>query len=235
MNKTNIEWTDYSWNPIRGMCPVDCKTPDGKSYCYARKIYKRFDIMGVNTIRSQQEKILLDINELRVFGGGFRRSDCGPRNPSRIFVCSTIEIFHPAIPKDWRDDIFRLIEKNKRHAFQILTKMPENIDRPMPDNVWLGVSITNIKDSERMIELTKAKARIKFVSWEPMLEFAYAPSSFYDWLILGRLTGHGKKYDPRRMWIETMVGNTKAGETPIFLKNNLKDIWGEDLIQEFPE
>ena len=36
MNKSKIEWTDYSWNPIKGLCPVGCW------YCYAKKMYKRF-------------------------------------------------------------------------------------------------------------------------------------------------------------------------------------------------
>ena len=42
MQKTKIEWTDYTWNPIKGLCPVDCKLPDGRSYCYAKRIYQRF-------------------------------------------------------------------------------------------------------------------------------------------------------------------------------------------------
>ena len=56
-----------------------------------------------------------------------------------------------------------------------------------------------------------------------------------DWLILGRLTGYGKKHDPPRDWIESRVRIMKNAGIPIFLKNNLKDIWGEPLIQEFPE
>ncbi len=195
--------------------------------------------MGVNTIRSQKEKILLDVNELRVFGGGFRRSDCGPRNPSKIFVCSTIEIFHPAIPKDWRDDIFRLIEKNKRHAFQILTKMPENIDRDMPDNVWLGVSITGDGDIDRAVYLYGIKAKVKFISYEPLLgdplPRGWGIQKYINWVIIGRLTGYGNRHNPDSENIRYIIEKCEEKEIPIFLKENLKDIWGEKLIQEFPE
>ena len=65
----------------------------------------------------------------------------------------------------WRDLIFEVIEKNPQHIFQILTKMPENIDRVMPDNVWLGVTITNREDMYRIAILKNKIANIKFISF----------------------------------------------------------------------
>ena len=106
----------------------------------------------------------------------------------------------------------------------------------MPDNVWLGCTVTGEEGSwERTAGLHKIKAKLKFISYEPMLEQRIFDWDEIDWLILGKLTGHGKKYDPPRDWIETRVRIMNNAGIPIFLKNNLKSIWGENLIQEMPK
>ena len=107
----------------------------------------------------------------------------------------------------------------------------------MPDNVWLGVSVTgedNDKDFNRIKKLQKSKAKIKFISYEPLLNIPFMGISNIDWMIIGRLTGHGHKYDPPKDRIENMVEIAKEENIPIFLKDNLKEIWEEPLIQEFP-
>lgn len=214
MQKTKIEWTDYTWNPIKGICPVGCW------YCYARRLYERF--------KMNPEVRIEDIYE-----------QFWPQKPSKIFVCSTFELFHPSIPKIFRDVIFSRIENQSQHIFQILTKFPQNIDRPMPDNVWLGVSITGNRDIHRVKKLLMKQAKVRFVSIEPFLKPIYVLSSDFlrkmDWIILGRLTGHGKKYDPFRAWIEGFEAFANAMNIPLFMKDNLKEIWGEPLIQEMPK
>jgi len=160
-----------------------------------------------------------------------------PKKPSKIFICSTYELFHPSTIGIIRESIFNIIIENPQHIFQILTKMPENIDRPMPDNVWLGVSVTgedSMGDLIKMDDIMEIQAKIKFVSFEPMLDFLDT-STFFDWLIMGRLTGHGHKHDPPKYWVRELVKRAKRSNTPIFLKNNLKEIWGGKLIQEFPD
>ena len=222
MQKTKIEWTDYVWNPIKGICPVRCKLPDGRIYCYGRKIYKRF---------KRPPKLSWD-GRIPILSN---------KKPSRIFVCSTIEIFHPQIPKEWRDTIFTIIEAdyNKKHTFQILTKFPHLVDRPMPDNVWLGVSITGNSNDDFMrasyFGFLPRKAKIQFISYEPLLEMPSYNIPHVDWIIIGKLTRHGHKYDPKREWIEKIISSEEAKSKPIFLKDNLKEIWGEPLIQEMPK
>jgi len=73
LQRTKIEWTDFVWNPVKGICPVGC------FYCYARKMYKRF---------GWDETIRLDSDELV--------RPMVLSKPSKIFVCSTFEIFSPA-------------------------------------------------------------------------------------------------------------------------------------------
>ena len=235
MNKTKIEWTrgpngesGYTWNPIKGLCPVDCKTPDGKSYCYARAMYKRF---------GWDPRLNLDKTPIDHYG----RIPDG----SRIFVCSTMEMFLHGGPSAYRSHIFKEIEDHPNLTFIILTKRPENIDRPMPDNVWLGVSVTggNQAAIDRLAALYGATARTKFVSIEPLLEnpspifrdFMSTPPGRLDWAIVGRLTGHGAKYDPPPQWLGRLRVAFEFGGIPLFVKNNLAGIWPGPLIQEYPD
>ena len=108
----------------------------------------------------------------------------------------------------------------------------------MPDNVWLGVTVTEEKanEVERIFKLKKAIARIKFISFEPMLsDFHYDLSdSEIDWVIVGRLTQFGHKYDPKLEWIKEIMTHCADCGIKVFLKDNLKEIWGESLVQEFP-
>ena len=219
MNRTKIEYCDFSWNPIKGLCPEACW------YCYARRMYHRFR--------------LDDFYEHLEFHA--TRGDIAKMyriHPSRIFICSTIEMFHPKVETAWRDKIFYTIEKFPEHTFIILTKRPENIDRPMPDNIYLGVSVTGPDNLWRWFNIDQLqKARIKFISFEPILEPFPKHELGYqmlkaDWVIAGRLTGHGHQHDPSISTLKNIIGMSNAA---IFLKNNLKDIWGEPLVQEYPE
>jgi len=220
MQKTKIEWTDYTWNPIKGICPVGCW------YCYARRMYQRF---------KWNPKIEIDPNKLV---SPYRLS-----KPSKIFLCSTIELFHPDIHPSWREVIFNVIKECPPHTFQILTKFPQNIDQEMPDNVWLGITLTGERrewEAFYLGHLAAAQARLKFISIEPLLSsMAWIKDLFYlkhfNWIIIGRLTQHGHKYDPKKEWIEQIVKKAKSDKVPIFLKDNLKEIWAEPLIQEFPD
>ena len=215
MNKTKIEWTDYTWNPIKGICPVGCW------YCYAQKYYKRFHLD--KELRGDENEIVAPLDL---------------KTPSRIFVCSTMELFHPKIEKHWRDTIFEAIRICSEHTFQILTKLPQNIDRPMPDNVWLGVSVTKNEEEWKIDDLLHWGGQIRFLSVEPMLDDCRDIIHSFDdieWLIIGQLTGHGKKYSPQKEWINYLVDEAQLSDLPIFMKDNLKEIWGEPLIQEFPK
>ena len=235
MQKTKIEWVKnpdgtqgYSWNPIKGICPVGCW------YCYGKGYYERFwHLHGypVNFYENEIEQVYK------------------LKKPSGIFLCSIFEIFHDITKTDfkdsgeqytsWRDCIFDTIEDNPQHRFYVLTKFPQNIDRPMPDNVWLGVSITgNSKDDfmrASYFGFLPRKAKIQFISYEPLLEMPSYNIPHVDWIIIGKLTGYDHKYDPKREWIEKIISSEEAKSTPIFLKDNLKEIWGEPLIQEMPK
>ena len=115
----------------------------------------------------------------------------------------------------------------------------------MPDNVWLGVSITKNEDLQRLTDLCTKEAKVRFVSFEPLLgnidwDGYRAVFSSLDWIIVGQLTGRGRKYEPKRYWVKRIKLYAGYYGIPLFLKDNLKTIWtmvigGEPLIQEMPE
>jgi len=211
MNHTKIEWATHSWNPIKGLCPEACW------YCYGRAMYHRF--RWPPELSWNQEP-----TEFQRIPGG-----------SKIFVCSTMELFHPGISERWRRWIFEDIEKHPDLTFIILTKRPELIDRAMPPNVWLGVSVEGNRDSWRIAELKKREARVRFVSLEPFLGLFPKDTRWLDWFIIGRLTGHGNRRDPARATLEAIQFGLQMQGVPVFLKNNLAKIWNGPLIQEYPK
>lgn len=228
MQKTKIEWVrnpdgtqGMSWNPIKGLCPVNCW------YCYAKGIYNRFEWM--------QE----GIGDIGYLASWELEQPIKRKKPTGIFVCSTYELFNSP-DKFARDEIFKTIEKCPQHRFYILTKRPENIDRPMPDNVWLGTTVVNQIDLSRITHMEKIEAKKRFVSFEPLLGFINWDGhrlefSCLDWMIMGKLTGYGKKYDPKLYWVNQIKFYAGYYGIPLFMKNNLKRIWGEPLIQELPK
>jgi protein gp37 len=222
-----IGWADLSWNPIKGLCPVGCW------YCYARAIYKRFHL---------DPKPWLDIATLKE-PLRFRPSG------KRVFVCSTFDLFHPVVDslagncvlpdeirstRPARDLIFDVIGRRLDLTFIILTKLPERIDRPMPPNVWLGVSISGPGQLLRWKELQRHKATVRFISAEPLFDPYSISAPFPDWLIIGRLTGHGKKDDPSREALAYIQADCKRENVPLFMKSNLAEIWPFKLTQEWP-
>ena len=217
----SIGWTDLTCNPIKGKCKLGCW------YCYysgKRGIANRFKVDSKVTLNLQA------FNKL-------------PKTPKKVFLCSTHEIFGDWIPRAWRDEIFWKIEKKfPQHTFQILTKLPQNIDREMPSNVHLGVSVTGFDDLWRFYRIWDVVkyVKVRFVSFEPLWKggFSLNGMPLMNWYIVGRLTGHGHKYDPHISQIEHIIKVAKKANRPVFLKDNLIPIVGQKLVsqyQEFPE
>jgi len=205
MNKTKIEWTNYTWNPIVG-CLKGC------SYCYARKIALRFagDFKPRFFERRLEEPLQL-------------------RTPSKIFVCSMGEMFGDWIPEFWIKNVLDTIRKAYWHTFIILSKQPHNLPKwTFPPNVWLGITIDGEVDYGTR-ELLETNAKIKFVSFEPLLGEVNINFEGLDWIIIGAQTNPEKQ--PNQTWVKQLLTEAKKTDIPVFMKNNLKF---EPKIQEFP-
>jgi len=222
MNGPNnpIGWTDYTGNPVKGLCPVGC------DYCYAHRIYNRFHYDP--TIRFDEKEL---------------KAPLKLKKPSRIFVGSTIELFGDWIPDKWIEDILSVASYASQHTFQFLTKNPQKMARFIfPENCWCGTTITNDAAITRTHALRwlleEVHASTKFVSFEPLHGQIYNYNDFkkLDWIIIGAETGNRKgKIAPREQWIEQIVEVANKGGVPIFMKDNLKPYWHGELRQEFPK
>ena len=205
MNKTKIEWVrnpdgtqGYSWNPIKGWCPNNCP------YCYAHRMYTRFK--WDKTIRFD-EKELYKYDRIE--------------KPSKIFVGSTIEMYHPGIPIDWIKRILYHSEVLQHHTIITLTKMPlVTICYHYPSWWWVGVTMDHFLMEYRAIAL-KAHRFIKgkkFISFEPLLSsMESVPLIGIDWIIIGGLT---PKPVHKKEWIDDIVHRADILGIPVFIKSN---------------
>jgi protein gp37 len=219
MNRTKIEWTEWSWNPVTG-CLHGCW------YCYARKLSQRFK---------------------KIFPNGFEptfyperlKEPYELRNPSKIFVCSIADLFAPWTPREWMWNVLTSIEWCPvKHTFQLLTKNPELIPQAyvFPDNVWVGTTVTGENNDVKNIEeIKKVQAKVRFVSFEPLLGKIEPDLKGIQWVIIGKLTG-SKRVKLQDEWVDTIFKEARRLNIPVFTKNNLiPDYHGLYWMQEFPK
>lgn len=214
MNKTKIDWADFTINPIKGLCKHACW------YCYARKMYKRFKWNEEVRFIPQELDKIKSIKE-----------------PSRIFLCSTHDLFGEWIPDKWIFDIITKLQNYSQHTFLLLTKNPQRyLDFTFPENFWIGQTITNGKEDVYL----SMQNKISFLSIEPLLGEITHPFKPYNWIIIGAMTGlYKKRFQPKIEWIDKILLRAAILNIPVFMKNNLKYIYKQNykhykLTQEFP-
>lgn len=214
-----IGWCDYTWNPVKGDCPMKCE------YCYALRLNHRFKR---NPVIRFEEKLLEEPAKVS--------------EHSIIFVGSTIELYGHWIDKKWILKMLATALCNPQHTFISLTKVPIGMrGYDFPDNWWCGVSITAKRDLWKIREIEKnPHITRRLVSFEPlhsrlMADLNSYMSDRFDWIIVGAETGNRKgKIVPEEEWIEEIVEEARRWRIPIFLKDNIAPYWHGELIQEFP-
>jgi len=165
------------------------------------------------------------------------------KQPQKIFVGSTIELFGDWIPEAWLKSILYWVGQMSWHTFIFLTKCPQNLAKwnPWPANAYVGVSVTNQEQYGNALEyLSQIEAPVKFLSYEPLMGRIVADYRNWvtppDWLIIGSQTGPGSKnHQPKVEWIEEIEEAAQKAGIPYFEKNNLAKILNRPLIQEFPK
>ena len=222
MNRTNIEWTNFTWNPLTG-CTRGC------NYCYARRMaYRLRGRYGY----PQDDPFAPTFHPDRLHEPSQRKK------PAKIFTCSMGEMFDLKAKWVWAHRIFAAMRRTPRHTFQVLTKQPLNLLGryiSIPHNCWLGISqdgrYTNDSAFHYLLNIT---AETKFVSFEPLLgEIADLDSNLcgIDWVIIGAQTGPGAR-PPEKEWVEDIINEARAQDIPVFLKDNLN--WHEQ-VREWPK
>lgn len=248
MTKTKIEWTDATWNPIRGCSRVSA----GCKNCYAERIAARFS--GVGMPYEGLSKNGRWTGEVRFVT---ERID-DPRQwkkPRRIFVNSMSDLFHKKVKLDWIGQIYTVMRYSPQHTFQILTKRPQGMleyFKLLPasmilPNVWLGVSVEDQKTAdERIPLLLQTPAAVRFISAEPLLGPINLVKAFgqgvgelmtdhLDWVIVGGESGPGARpMNPD--WARSLRDQCEMSGVKFFMKQmSKKEPIPEDLlIREFP-
>jgi protein gp37 len=212
-DKSAIEWTDATWNPVTGCSKVS----PGCKHCYAERLATRLQAMGNHRYRNGFEVTLHE--DVLVLPLRWRQ-------PRRIFVNSMSDLFHESIPDDFIVRVFETMVEASWHLFQVLTKRAQRLATlgpklPWPGNVWQGVSIESESYTGRVEQLTRVPARVRFLSVEPLLgPIPVLPLGGVDWVIVGGESG--PRHRPvRPEWVRGIRDQCRAAGVPFFFKQ-----WG---------
>lgn len=234
MNKTSIEWTDYTWNPVTGCHKVS----RGCKHCYAETLTNRFaKTWGVKSFREiilHPERLTEPIKNKKKWAG------------KKVFVCSMSDLFQEGVPFGFILDVFIAIMatplyhiSNTYQAalefyqwFEQTFKLVALPFRFSPQNVWIGTSVENqATANERIPYLLQIPAAVRFLSCEPLLgeidlnNFLpiMEPTTGNDihWVIAGGESGHGAE-PTHPNWVRSLRDQCQAANVPFFFKQ-----WGE--------
>ena len=217
MNRTAIEWSELTWNPVFGCTKVS----PGCQKCYAERIARR---IGKDFSKVEIKPHKLE-EPLRI------------KQPKMIFVNSMSDLFHEEIPDEFIGQVFDVMHKADWHTYQILTKRPgrmaawidENLDNGVLDHIWLGTSVEMSMYMHRLEPLLSIEdCKVHFISFEPLL--ASCVTRFdgqevldltdIEWVITG---GESDYSSPRRAnpdWFREIRDEALAEKIPYFHKQN---------------
>jgi len=184
--KSKIEWTENTWNPITGCTKIS----DGCENCYAHRMALRLQKMGN---AKYMNGFTITLHE-ECLGEPFSW-----KKPSRIFVNSMSDLFHADVPLSYILKVFDVMNANQQHIFQVLTKRADRLAEVSgsirwTDNIWLGVTVEDEKTTNRIERLRNTPAKIKFISFEPLLsDVGVVNFCGIDWAIVGGESGWGAR------------------------------------------
>jgi len=237
--QSTIEWTDATWNPVRGCSKVS----PGCKHCYAERFAERF--RGVSghpfeygfDLRLIPEKLAAPLRW---------------KTPKMIFVNSMSDLFHEGVPDEYIEAVARVMVQAKWHTFQVLTKRSIRMHDLLKTklkfaakqrNIWWGVSVEDKKYGvPRIKHLSESGAAIKFLSVEPLIEdIGIIELSKINWMIVGGESGPGAR-PLDASWVRSLRRQCRDSEVKFFFKQwggVRKHLTGRTLdgrvYNEFPE
>lgn len=238
-DKTKIEWTDATWNPMRGCTKIS----PGCLHCYAETFAERF--RGVPGHPFEQGFDLRLVPEK--LGDPLRWG-----TPRRIFVNSMSDLFHEGVPDDYIVSVGRVMAAANWHTYQVLTKRAARMHSLLKgklrfaaeqSHIWWGVSVENRKHGLPRVDLLRqSPAQVRFLSIEPLLEHL-GPVNLkgINWVIVGGESGPGSR-PMEAVWVRAIRAQCRAAGVAFFFKQwggVRKAEAGRDLdgrtYDEFPE
>lgn len=211
--KSAIEWTGSTWNPVTGCVKVS----SGCMNCYAARMALRLQAMGQPNY-AKGFKLALHEHALELPLKWKKRQT--------IFVNSMSDLFQNGIPKEFILKVFNVMTKAHWHTFQVLTKRSERLlelsaELPWAPNIWMGVTVENSDYTFRIEHLRKTEAYLKFLSIEPLLgPIPHLNLDGIDWVIVGGESGPGARpMEPK--WVLDICDQCHKSGVPFFFKQ-----WG---------
>lgn len=215
---STIEWTDATWNPVRGCTKIS----SGCAHCYAETFAERF--RGVSGHPYEQGFDLRLVPEKLT-------QPLLWRQPKMIFVNSMSDLFHEEVPEDYIFKVVRVMQLANWHTYQVLTKRSERLRDLLrgrlrfaakESHIWWGVSVENRKQGLPRIEhLRAAPAKVRFLSIEPLLEsLGRIDLTGIRWVIVGGESGPGAR-PIEESWVLEIRDQCRHARVPFFFKQ-----WG---------
>ena len=212
-SKSTIEWTESTWNPVTGCTKIS----DGCKHCYAERMALRLKAMGQpNYVNGFSVTLHEQMLELPLKW----------KKPQMIFVNSMSDLFHEEVPAEFIHRVFDVMQQAHWHTYQVLTKRAERLQELSPqltwnDNIWMGVTVESAKYIGRIENLRQTGAKIKFVSFEPLLsEITDLDLRGINWAIVGGESGPGAR-PMEEEWVLEIRQQCSENNVPFFFKQ-----WG---------
>jgi protein gp37 len=217
-DNSKIEWTDSTWNPVRGCTKIS----PGCAHCYAETFAERFRGVPGHPYergfdpRHVPEKLAEPLRWSK---------------PRMVFVNSMSDLFHEDVAEDYVRMLADVMHVANWHTYQILTKRSERMAefletklRPLSvePHVWWGVSVEDRRHGlPRIDHLRHAPASVRFLSVEPLLEgLGTLDLTGISWVIVGGESGHGAR-DMKKEWVQSVRDQCRDAGVPFFFKQ-----WG---------
>ena len=216
--KSKIEWTDSTWNPVRGCTKISA----GCKHCYAEAFAERF-----RGVKGHPFEFGFDLRLVPAkLGDPIRWS-----TPRRIFVNSMSDLFHEDVPDAYIEKICRVMLAADWHTYQILTKRADRMSYLLrtklraaaaAEHIWWGVSVENrVHGLPRIDALREAEPAVAFLSVEPLLEnLGKFDLSGIRWVIVGGESGPGAR-PLDAAWVRSIRALCRNADVPFFFKQ-----WG---------
>jgi protein gp37 len=215
---SSIEWTDATWNPVRGCTKI---TP-GCDHCYAETFAERF--RGVKGHPYEQGF------DLRLVPGKLAEP-LRWKEPKMVFVNSMSDLFHKDVPDDYVEAVARVMQRADWHTYQVLTKRSSHLRDMLRTrlhfaaglpHIWWGVSVEDRPHGlVRIRHLQQAPAAVRFLSVEPLLEdLGELDLEGIHWVIVGGESGPGAR-PMQRNWVLSIRDQCARANVPFFFKQ-----WG---------
>ncbi|MEI6072536.1 MAG: DUF5131 family protein [Verrucomicrobiae bacterium] len=224
---TKIEWTEKTWNTVQG---CTWKSP-ACDYCYAaRAAATRLADMYPGIAMKKKDGTYAFCGKILLLPE--RLSDpLFNRTPTKYFVNSMADLFHPDVPEDFISAVFDVMEKAPWHVFQVLTKRVDRMaeftqkryrDSEPPQHIWMGATTENQKCfDERMPLLKQVKAAVRWLSCEPLLgPITLTDTESIDWVVVGGESNGKRKME--KAWATNLRDQCAEPEIAFYFKQ-----WGD--------